>query len=54
MKQQTVQKIAEERLEMGCVGGATFPVLRSTDVEITEVSEEIAEAEEREEQKKED
>lgn len=54
MKEQKFQKIGEERLEMGRVGGATFPVLRSTDVEATEVSEELAEAEEKEEQRKED
>lgn len=38
---------------MGRVGGAPFPVLGPSDVG-TEVSEEMAEAEEKEEQKKED
>jgi hypothetical protein len=54
IQEQKSQKIGEERLEMGRIGGATFPVLRSSDIEGTEVSEEMAEAEEKEEQKKED
>jgi len=53
MREQTLQKIGEERLEMGRVGGATSPTLGSSDMD-TEVSEGLAEAEEKEEQKKED
>jgi len=53
MREQKLQKIGEERLEMGRVGGATFPTLGSSDMD-TEVSEGLAEAEEKEEQKKED
>ena len=44
MREQKLQKIGEERLEMDRVGGATFPALGSSDVG-TGVSEELAEAE---------
>jgi len=53
MREQKLEKIGEERLEMGRVGMPSQTVMEPSDVE-AEVSEELAEAEEKEEQKKED
>jgi len=54
MKREGLQKVAEERLELGRVGAATYPVLPSAGVSTTAVAEAVAEAEEKEEEKKED
>lgn len=53
MKEQKLQKIAEEELELGRVA-ASFPILQSPELEIAELSEELKKAEEKEEQKKRD
>jgi hypothetical protein len=53
MKQEAIQKAAEEQLEVEHAAGE-FPIFQSPSVEAPEVSEDIAAAEEKEEQKKED